>query len=78
VIPRTLVQNSGGNAMRVLTELRVRTLSFQWFISFFLQSFYQAKHANGENSWGVNGDTGKVVDMKSYGLYESASVKVTK
>lgn len=23
VIPRTLVQNSGGNAMRVLTELRV-------------------------------------------------------
>ncbi|KAF9523110.1 chaperonin Cpn60/TCP-1 family [Crepidotus variabilis] len=57
VIPRTLVQNSGGNAIRVLTELR-------------------AKHANGENSWGVNGDTGKIVDMKTYGLYESASVKV--
>ncbi|PPQ98015.1 hypothetical protein CVT26_003077 [Gymnopilus dilepis] len=57
VIPRTLVQNSGGNAIRVLTELR-------------------AKHANGEHSWGVNGDTGKIVDMKEYGLYESASVKV--
>jgi len=57
VIPRTLVQNSGGNAIRVLTELR-------------------AKHANGENSWGVNGDNGKIVDMKSYGLYESASVKI--
>jgi len=57
VIPRTLVQNSGGNAMRVLTELR-------------------AKHANGENSWGLNGDTGKIVDMKTYGLYESASVKI--
>ncbi|TFK42872.1 chaperonin Cpn60/TCP-1 family [Crucibulum laeve] len=57
VIPRTLVQNSGGNAIRVLTELR-------------------AKHANGENSWGVNGDTGKIVDMKEYGLYESASVKI--
>lgn len=57
VIPRTLVQNSGGNAMRVLTELR-------------------AKHANGEYSWGVNGDTGKIVDMKEYGLYESASVKI--
>lgn len=26
VIPRTLVQNSGGNAIRVLTELRVRIL----------------------------------------------------
>jgi hypothetical protein len=25
---------------------------------------------------GVNGETGKIVDMKSYGLYESASVKV--
>ncbi|KAK0231327.1 chaperonin Cpn60/TCP-1 family [Armillaria fumosa] len=57
VIPRTLVQNSGGNAIRVLTELR-------------------AKHAAGENSWGVNGDTGKPVDMKVYGLYESASVKI--
>ena len=28
VIPRTLVQNSGGNAMRVLTELRVRFFSY--------------------------------------------------
>jgi T-complex protein 1 subunit gamma len=26
VIPRTLVQNAGGNAIRVLTELRVRPL----------------------------------------------------
>ncbi|KAH0831417.1 chaperonin Cpn60/TCP-1 family [Lanmaoa asiatica] len=50
VIPRTLVQNSGGNAIRVLTELR-------------------AKHANGEYSWGVDGETGKIVDMKSYGLF---------
>lgn len=57
VIPRTLVQNAGGNAIRVLTELR-------------------AKHANGEHSWGIDGNTGKIVDMKSYGLYESASVKV--
>ena len=36
----------------------------------------QAKHANGEHSWGINGETGKIVDMKQYGLYESASVKV--
>lgn len=28
VIPRTLVQNSGGNAMRVLTELRVRFFAY--------------------------------------------------
>ena len=38
---------------------------------------WKAKHANGEHSWGVNGDTGKIVDMKTYGLYESASVKVS-
>lgn len=59
VIPRTLVQNAGGNAIRVLTELR-------------------AHHASGEggNSWGVNGETGKVVDMKEYALWESASVKI--
>jgi len=57
VIPRTLVQNAGGNAMRTLTALR-------------------AKHAEGHHSWGVDGDTGKVVDMKVYGLYESAAVKV--
>lgn len=25
----------------------------------------------------MNGDTGKIVDMKTYGLYESASVKVS-
>nr|AQT40873.1 T-complex protein 1 subunit gamma [Glaciozyma antarctica] len=57
VIPRTLVQNCGGNAIRVLTELR-------------------AKHAAGLHQFGVDGETGKVVDMKDYGLYESAAVKV--
>ena len=36
----------------------------------------QAKHAEGQHSFGVDGDTGKVVDMKTYGLYESAAVKV--
>ncbi|KAJ3998978.1 chaperonin Cpn60/TCP-1 family [Lentinula boryana] len=57
VIPRTLVQNAGGNAIRVLTELR-------------------AKHTSSMSTFGVNGDTGKIVDMKEYGLWESASVKV--
>ncbi|WVQ94042.1 T-complex protein 1 subunit gamma [Kwoniella sp. CBS 9459] len=57
VIPRTLVQNCGGNAIRTLTELR-------------------AKHAEGHHLFGVDGDTGKVTDMKVYGLLESASVKI--
>ncbi|KAH9462480.1 hypothetical protein MJO28_002750 [Puccinia striiformis f. sp. tritici] len=57
VIPRTLIQNCGGNTIRTLTELR-------------------AKHANGEHEFGVDGDTGKITDMKTIGLYESAAVKV--
>ncbi|KAK1926227.1 putative T-complex protein 1 gamma subunit [Papiliotrema laurentii] len=57
VIPRTLVTNAGGKAIRTLTELR-------------------AKHAEGQHTFGVDGDTGKVVDMKEYGLLESASVKI--
>lgn len=57
VIPRTLIQNCGGNAIKTLTTLR-------------------AKHAEGHDSWGVDGDTGKVVEMKEYGLYESAAVKI--
>lgn len=33
VIPRTLVQNCGGNAMRVLTDLRVSFLEvLRWFL----------------------------------------------
>jgi hypothetical protein len=36
----------------------------------------QAKHAEGQHTFGVDGDTGKVVDMKEYGLLESASVKI--
>ncbi|GAA6052033.1 hypothetical protein JCM3770_002331 [Rhodotorula araucariae] len=56
VIPRTLIQNCGGNAIRTLTALR-------------------AKHAAGEHSFGVDGETGKVADMKDTGLYESAAVK---
>ncbi|KAG1761227.1 hypothetical protein EDD22DRAFT_780102, partial [Suillus occidentalis] len=35
-----------------------------------------AKHVNGEHSWGMNEKTGKIVDIKEYGLYESASVKI--
>ncbi|OMJ22742.1 T-complex protein 1 subunit gamma [Smittium culicis] len=57
VIPRTLVQNCGGNAIKVLTALR-------------------AKHSAGEHTWGVNGETGVVVDMKEYGIWEPLAVKI--
>jgi T-complex protein 1 subunit gamma len=56
VIPRTLVQNCGANAMKTITELR-------------------AKQVSGGSSWGVDGTNGKVVDMKSYGIWEPLTVK---
>ncbi len=57
VIPRTLVQNCGGNPVKVLTQLR-------------------AKHVEGGFTWGIDGEAGKIVDMKDYGVYESTAVKV--
>lgn len=57
VIPRTLIQNCGGNPVKVLTALR-------------------AKQVAGEYTWGIDGEAGKVVDMKDYGVYESTAVKV--
>jgi T-complex protein 1 subunit gamma len=57
VIPRTLIQNCGGQAIRILTALR-------------------AKHATeGNTTWGVDGETGTVVDMKEFGVWEPYSVK---
>jgi len=57
VIPRTLIQNCGGNTIRSLTALR-------------------AKHATeGNISWGVDGNSGELVDMKELGIHESFLVK---
>jgi T-complex protein 1 subunit gamma len=36
----------------------------------------RAKHAEGKSSWGVNGDTGGLVDMKEYGVWEPEAIKV--
>lgn len=56
VIPRTLVQNCGGNAFRALSQLR-------------------AKHAEGKHTTGIDGDTGKLVDMNDYGIWEPEVIK---
>lgn len=56
VIPRTLVQNCGGNPIRVLAQLR-------------------ANQANGQSTSGINGETGKIVDMKEYGIWEPEVIK---
>ena len=36
----------------------------------------RAKHAEGESTWGIDGDTGKLVDMKEYGVWEPEAVKL--
>ncbi|RKU47406.1 T-complex protein 1 subunit gamma [Coniochaeta pulveracea] len=36
----------------------------------------RAKHANGQHSWGINGDTGALADMKEYGVWEPEAIKV--
>ncbi|EPQ65878.1 Subunit of the cytosolic chaperonin Cct ring complex [Blumeria graminis f. sp. tritici 96224] len=36
----------------------------------------RAKHAEGESSWGINGDNGKLVDMKEYSVWEPEAVKL--
>ncbi len=57
VIPRTLIQNAGGNPMKVLAQVR-------------------AKQAEGGSSWGINGETGGIADMKKYGVWEPEAVKL--
>lgn len=36
----------------------------------------RAKHAEGKGSWGVNGDTGDLVDMQEYGVWEPEAIKL--
>ena len=36
----------------------------------------RAKHAEGESSWGVDGEEGKIVDMHKYGIWEPEAVKL--
>ena len=60
VIPRTLAQNCGADVVRVLTELR-------------------AKHAAADGSglmWGINGNTGKIEDMKEAEIWDPVAVKI--
>lgn len=36
----------------------------------------RAKHAEGKSSWGINGDTGALADMKEYGVWEPQAIKL--
>ncbi|ROV97763.1 hypothetical protein VMCG_07339 [Cytospora schulzeri] len=36
----------------------------------------RAKHAEGKDTWGINGDTGGLADMKEYGVWEPQAIKL--
>jgi T-complex protein 1 subunit gamma len=36
----------------------------------------RAKHADGKTSWGIDGETGEVVDMKTLGVWEPEAIKL--
>jgi T-complex protein 1 subunit gamma len=36
----------------------------------------RAKHATGGSTWGINGETGDLVDMKELGIWDPLSVKL--
>ncbi|XP_055904805.1 T-complex protein 1 subunit gamma [Eupeodes corollae] len=61
IIPRTLAQNCGANTIRTLTALR-------------------AKHAShsgdGVCAWGIDGETGQIVDMNVKAIWEPLAVKM--
>lgn len=60
IIPRTLAQNCGANTIRTLTALR-------------------AKHASQQTglcTWGIDGESGQLVDMVERGIWEPLAVKL--
>eukprot|EP01135_Chromosphaera_perkinsii_P005359 Nk52_evm40s343 gene=Nk52_evmTU40s343 len=60
VIPKTLIENCGGNMIRTLTAVR-------------------AKHASSDSmerhAWGIDGETGNIVNMEEFGIWEPYAVK---
>jgi T-complex protein 1 subunit gamma len=67
IIPHTLAQNCGVSVIRTITQLRAKHAAA-----------YEQSEQEGQTvkcSWGINGITGELVDMKEYGIWEPFSVK---
>lgn len=65
VIPRTLIDNCGGQAIRVLTALRAKHAATE-------------KAAPGDESkplWGIDGIKGEIVDMSKSRVLDTFAVK---
>jgi T-complex protein 1 subunit gamma len=60
VIPRTLIQNCGGDTVRQITALRAK----------------HAAPDVDNKKWGIDGETGKIVTMDELNIWEPLSVKM--
>lgn len=68
VIPRTLAQNCGVSVIRTVTQLRAKHAE----ACDEMEKTGQTKPC----TWGINGITGKLVEMEELGIWEPFSVKV--
>ncbi|KAL7450760.1 hypothetical protein ACHAWC_002624 [Mediolabrus comicus] len=71
VIPRTLAQNCGVSVIRTVTQLRAKHAA----------AYEEAEKSGGDGAfpkcnWGLDGTTGKLVDMEEFGIWEPFSVKI--
>jgi T-complex protein 1 subunit gamma len=70
IIPRTLLQNCGvSSVIRKMTQLRAKHAAAAATAS-------AADDGSRRCTWGVNGETGELVDMQEYGIWEPVSVKM--
>ena len=63
-----------GEAMEVIPRTLVQNSGSSRILP--VLSELGAKHAEGQHTWGVDGDTGRVVDMRKYGCWEPEAVKM--
>jgi T-complex protein 1 subunit gamma len=64
-IPRTLAQNCGVSVIRTITQLRAKHAAV----------YEDTEEKVPKCTWGINGVTGELVDMKEYGVWEPFTVK---
>lgn len=70
VIPRTLAQNCGVSVIRTVTQLRAKHAAA------YEEAEQDGKDIFPKCNWGIDGTTGKLVDMDEFGIWEPFSVKI--
>lgn len=63
-----------GEAMAIIPRTLIQNSGSSQILPVLSQ--LSAKHANGEHTWGIDGDTGKIADMRTYGVWEPEAVKL--